>query len=558
MATIASLPPELVLLILSFAISSIASASTPTPTYDLQRRQLLLRASLVSRAWRGPAQSLLWSEISFPTNEGVRRLIESEGWKKRSGRYRTRKLEVSNGVREYAGSLLEVLRGVEELYLGGVAVGEELFAYPAVKNLKKLTLFRTSENGHQHTASSPSATPESPTTPSIDVKLTSLALYYVDIELSSTIASILHSSSSSLRSLTFVIETLHESHLSLLQSNTRHLTHLVLDAVYTEEPHILSTFYDSLASLSHLELPSDPSLLLPLRRCSRTRITHFVSLSLDREPTLRQLNRWMEVMDSSVCEKLEVFEIAQEEARRVYWWKVVHHPITLIVCATSSNGIGVSNALPWRLPLEMAYFAKVTKHAPEGKTNAVVMGRKSWDGIPKRWRPLQGRNNVVVSRRDGVEGVGEDDSGDTMLAHSLESAVELAAARTDIHRVFLIGGAQLYNESLLPPSSSSTSTTSTSAPTTNPSYAPTRILLTRILQSPPYTCDAFIPEIRPGHPNALPGWKMATHEELEEFVGFEVARGEQSEVDRNWKPVEGVDGAGTVRYRFEMWATLDS
>ncbi|KAI5474311.1 hypothetical protein MNV49_003620 [Pseudohyphozyma bogoriensis] len=332
MATIASLPPELVLLILSFAISSIASPSTPTPTYNLQRRQLLLRASLVSRAWRGPAQSLLWSEISFPTNEGVRRMIESEEWKKRGGRYRTRKLEVSNGVREYVGTLLEGLKGVEELYLGGVAVGEELFAYPALKNLKKVTMFRTPDSGHPRTAPSPSASPESPTAPTIDIKLPSLVLYYVGIDPSSTIASLLHSSRSSLRSLTFVNEALHESLLFLVQPFTRHLTHLVLDAVYTEDPYSLTYFFDSLASLSHLELPSNRSLLLPLRRCSRARIKHFTSLSLDSRPSANQIKWLLEVVEASVCEKLEVFEIPGAlgggEGREIEvpfkWLKIIH------------------------------------------------------------------------------------------------------------------------------------------------------------------------------------------------------------------------------------------
>jgi len=50
----------------------------------------------------------------------------------------------------------------------------------------------------------------------------------------------------------------------------------------------------------------------------------------------------------------------------------------------------------------MLYFAKLTTRAPPGTANGVVMGRKSWEGIPPRWRPLKGRRNVVVSRA-GVE-----------------------------------------------------------------------------------------------------------------------------------------------------------
>ena len=77
--------------------------------------------------------------------------------------------------------------------------------------------------------------------------------------------------------------------------------------------------------------------------------------------------------------------------------------VTLIVAATSNNGIGQAGKLPWRLPREMQYFARVTGQsgAPggEGKRNAVVMGRTTWESIPRRFRPLPGRINFVVSRQ---------------------------------------------------------------------------------------------------------------------------------------------------------------
>ena len=72
--------------------------------------------------------------------------------------------------------------------------------------------------------------------------------------------------------------------------------------------------------------------------------------------------------------------------------------LTLIVAATTSNGIGHSSRLPWRLPHEMAYFAHVTSNAPEGKKNVVIMGRKTWESIPPKFRPLKDRLNVVISR----------------------------------------------------------------------------------------------------------------------------------------------------------------
>lgn len=71
--------------------------------------------------------------------------------------------------------------------------------------------------------------------------------------------------------------------------------------------------------------------------------------------------------------------------------------LTLIVAATLTNGIGQGSRLPWRLPQEMAYFARVTTAAPEGSANAVIMGRNTWESIPPKFRPLKQRKNIVIS-----------------------------------------------------------------------------------------------------------------------------------------------------------------
>jgi dihydrofolate reductase len=72
--------------------------------------------------------------------------------------------------------------------------------------------------------------------------------------------------------------------------------------------------------------------------------------------------------------------------------------LTIIVAATKSNGIGQNSQLPWRLAKEMAYFARVTSNAPAGASNAVIMGRNTWESIPTKFRPLKNRVNIVVSR----------------------------------------------------------------------------------------------------------------------------------------------------------------
>ncbi len=76
--------------------------------------------------------------------------------------------------------------------------------------------------------------------------------------------------------------------------------------------------------------------------------------------------------------------------------------VIAIVAATLSNGIGIiqgsSGTLPWRLPKEMAFFARATTYAPAGTRNAVIMGRRTWESIPSKFRPLKDRVNVVLSR----------------------------------------------------------------------------------------------------------------------------------------------------------------
>lgn len=73
-------------------------------------------------------------------------------------------------------------------------------------------------------------------------------------------------------------------------------------------------------------------------------------------------------------------------------------PITIVVAATRANGIGKDGALPWRLAKEMSYFSQVTTRAPSGTMNALIMGRKTWESIPTKFRPLKERVNVVITR----------------------------------------------------------------------------------------------------------------------------------------------------------------
>jgi dihydrofolate reductase len=110
--------------------------------------------------------------------------------------------------------------------------------------------------------------------------------------------------------------------------------------------------------------------------------------------------------------------------------------VTLIAAVASNGVVGHDNQLLWKLPEDMAFFKRVTLGNP------VIMGRKTWDSIPPRFRPLQGRTNIVVTRQPGWHADG------AQVAHAFEQALELALESVASHpqgaRAFVIGGAELY------------------------------------------------------------------------------------------------------------------
>lgn len=109
-------------------------------------------------------------------------------------------------------------------------------------------------------------------------------------------------------------------------------------------------------------------------------------------------------------------------------------------------GIGRNNDLPWpRLPGDLKHFARVTSAAPEGRRNAVIMGRKTWLSVPPRLRPLPRRLNVVITRGaievpDGVE-----------VAGSLDAGLAQAAAHPDVAGLFVVGGGEIFRHAFAHP-----------------------------------------------------------------------------------------------------------
>ena len=204
--------------------------------------------------------------------------------------------------------------------------------------------------------------------------------------------------------------------------------------------------------------------------------------------------------------------------------------LTLILAATPSLGIGKSGGLPWpQLKKEMGYFARVTKRTtPTGisegdavgematkrqRVNAVVMGRKTWDSIPEKFRPLKGRVNVVVTR--SVERFRSQLPSNTQEEMAVEGPLVAGSVsdallqlqgddvEAEVDKVMVIGGASIYEQALKLREAK-------------------QVLLTKIQKE--YECDTFFSEDLEGDK-----WRKASIEELQEFTGEDL--GESAEIE---------------------------
>ncbi|XP_063898217.1 dihydrofolate reductase [Helicoverpa armigera] len=145
----------------------------------------------------------------------------------------------------------------------------------------------------------------------------------------------------------------------------------------------------------------------------------------------------------------------------------------LIAAACDNMGIGVNGALPWRLKKEMAYFTTMTtKVLDPTKVNAVIMGRRTWDCIPDKYRPLSDRVNIVLTHN--VESVKENVPEGVVVVPGLDEAVKYIESREDIESSWVIGGSSIYRAAM-----------------THPNCG--KIYLTEIQKS--FDCDTFFPNI---------------------------------------------------------------
>jgi dihydrofolate reductase len=134
---------------------------------------------------------------------------------------------------------------------------------------------------------------------------------------------------------------------------------------------------------------------------------------------------------------------------------------SIIVAVDEAGGIGEKGELAWRIPGELKHFRAVT--TGQG-SNAVIMGKTTWFSIPEKFRPLPGRLNLVLSRRD-------KNFPGAQAAQSFNQGLQLAA---DCQEIFVIGGATVYIEALEHP-------------------ACEKLLITRVQGI--HNCDTFLPAL---------------------------------------------------------------
>ncbi|KAF1745284.1 hypothetical protein MXB_2619 [Myxobolus squamalis] len=119
--------------------------------------------------------------------------------------------------------------------------------------------------------------------------------------------------------------------------------------------------------------------------------------------------------------------------------------IACILARDTKGGIGKNGFLPWKIKEDMKYFCRITSNVSKedkGLINGVIMGRKTWESIPEKFRPLSNRINVICS---SIMKSGADYSVFT----SLSEAINNLESNPIIENIFIIGGSMLYRVILI-------------------------------------------------------------------------------------------------------------
>ncbi len=106
-------------------------------------------------------------------------------------------------------------------------------------------------------------------------------------------------------------------------------------------------------------------------------------------------------------------------------------PVIGMIWAQTENGVfGKDGGMPWDVPEDLAHFKATTQGHP------VIMGRRTWESFPEKYRPLPGRTNIVVSSSGPLEGA--------IVVNSLDAALAQARNSPGSEQIWIIGGAKLY------------------------------------------------------------------------------------------------------------------
>ena len=110
--------------------------------------------------------------------------------------------------------------------------------------------------------------------------------------------------------------------------------------------------------------------------------------------------------------------------------------ISIIVACDKDRAIGKAGVLPWDIPSDLKRFKSLTIGHP------VIMGRKTWESIPAKFRPLPERTNIIVTRDRNYLATG------AIIATSVNDALDAAYASPGQEEVFIIGGGEIFKETL--------------------------------------------------------------------------------------------------------------
>ncbi|KAF7640258.1 DHFR domain-containing protein [Meloidogyne graminicola] len=118
--------------------------------------------------------------------------------------------------------------------------------------------------------------------------------------------------------------------------------------------------------------------------------------------------------------------------------------MNIIAAVDRSFGIGKNNSLPWRLPKEQIHFMKLTTNTKDpNKINAVLMGRKCWESIPPKYRPLKNRLNIVLSKT-----IEPKVSEDLIISDEIDNLFEMLKSepyKDKIETIWNVGGSEVYS-----------------------------------------------------------------------------------------------------------------